>query len=491
MNPSALFIRRPVATVLLTIGIALTGIAAYFFLPVASLPAVDFPTIQVNASLPGASPRVMASTVATPLERRLGTIAGVTELTSNSSRDRTGITIQFDLSRNIDGAARDVQAAINAAYSDLPANLRSRPTYQKANPAAAPIMILNLTSDTLDRAQIYDAVSLTIGQKLAQIAGVGQADIQGGSGPAVRVQLNPRALNRYGIGIEDVRAALAGANANQPKGYFSSGGLRHQIYVNDQAQDADAYRNLVIAVRNGSPVRLTDVATVIDSAENVRNLGLANGKPAITVRVQAAPGANIVATVDRIKAVLPDLRAELPKSVNLDVSVDRTTDIRGSLKEVERSLLISIALVVLVVLLFLRNGRATLIPAVAVVVSLLGTLSIMWLMKFSLDNLSLMALTVATGFVVDDAIVVLENITRHVEEGMPRLQAALRGSAEVGFTVISMSISLIAVFLPILLMGGIVGRLFREFAVTLAAAIYISLIVSLTTTPMMAARLVD
>ncbi len=492
MNPAALFIRRPVATVLLTIGIALTGIAAYFALPVASLPAVDFPTIVVNANLPGASPRVMAASVATPLERRIGTIAGISELTSQSNRDRTSIVAQFDLARNIDGAARDVQAAINASLSDLPqTGLRSRPTYQKANPSQAPIMILNLTSDTLSRAQIFDAVNLTLQQKLSQIPGVGEATPQGGSAPAVRVELNPRALNRYGVGVEDVRAALAGANANQPKGYFSANGQRAQIYANDQAQNAAAYRDLIIAVRSGSVVRLSDVARVEDSAENTKNLGLANGKPAITLPIQAAPGANIVATVDRIKAVLPELQAELPPAVRLAISVDRTTDIRGSLKEVERTLVISIVLVVLVVLLFLRNGRATLIPAVAVVVSLLGTLSVMYLAKFSLDNLSLMALTVATGFVVDDAIVVLENITRHVEEGMGRMEAALKGSAEVSFTVVSMSISLIAVFLPILLMGGIVGRLFREFAVTLAAAVFISMIVSLTTTPMMAARLVD
>ena len=491
MNPSALFIRRPVATVLLTIGIALTGIAAYFALPVASLPAVDFPVISVQAQLPGASPRVMASSVATPLERHLGQIANVNELTSSSSLGRTNIVIQFGLNRNIDGAARDVQAAINAARADLPTTLRSNPGYNKQNPANAPIMILNLTSATLSRAQMYDAASLVLSQKLSQIEGVGEASIQGGSAPAVRVEINPRALNKYGIGLEDVRAAIAGANANQPKGLYSESGRRHQIYANDQAFKASDYRDLIIATRSGSPVRLSDVAEVRDGAESTKNLGLYNGKDAITVRIQAAPGANIVATVDRIKAVLPSLREALPKTIDLDVSLDRTTDIRGSLRDVERTLLMSIVLVVIVVLLFLRNGRATLIPAVAVVTSLLGTLGIMYLGHFSLDNLSLMALTVATGFVVDDAIVVLENITRHVEEGMPRFEAALRGAGEVGFTVISMSISLIAVFLPILLMGGVVGRLFREFAVTLSAAIFISLIVSLTTTPMMAARLVD
>ncbi len=491
MNPSALFIRRPVATTLLTLGIMLVGIAAYFALPVASLPPVDFPTINVNANLPGASPEVMATSVATPLERRLGQIADVSELTSNSSTGRTNITIQFGLDRNIDGAARDVQAAINASRADLPTTLRSNPTYNKQNPANAPIMILNLTSPTLTNPQIYDAVSLTLGQKLAQIQGVGQADIQGATAPAVRVELNPQALSKYGIGLEDVRAAINGANANQPKGMFSSGGMRRQIYTNDQARTAAEFAPLVIAYRNGAAVRLQDVARVYDGAENDRILGLFNGKPSIVVRVQASPGANIVATVDRIKAVLPQLRAQLPPTVDLNVSLDRTTTIRGSIAEVEHTLLISIVLVVLVVLVFLRNGRATLIPAVAVVTSLLGTLAVMWLLKFSLDNLSLMALTVATGFVVDDAIVVLENITRHVEEGKPRFQAALQGAAEVGFTVVSMSISLIAVFLPILLMGGIVGRLFREFAMTLSAAILLSLVVSLTATPTMAARLID
>ena len=491
MNPSALFIRRPVATVLLTLGIALVGVAAYFALPVASLPAVDFPTIQVQARLPGASPLVMASSVATPLERRLGQIADVSELTSNSSLGNTNITIQFGLSRNIDGAARDVQAAINAARQDLPTTLRSNPSYDKQNPANAPIFILNLTSDVLSRPQMYDAAALILQQKLSQIEGVGQADIQGGSAPAVRIELNPRALNAYGIGVEDVRAAIAGANANQPKGLYSANGRRFQLYANDQAQKAADYAPLVIASRNGAPVRLQDVARVYDGSESEKNLGLFNGKNAITVRIQAAPGANIVSTVDRIKAVLPQLQAALPKQIVLDTSLDRTIDIRESLVDVERTLLLSVVLVVVVVLLFLRNGRATLIPAVAVVTSLLGTLAVMWLFHFSLDNLSLMALTVATGFVVDDAIVVLENITRHVEEGMPRFEAAMKGAGEVGFTVVSMSVSLIAVFLPILMMGGVVGRLFREFAVTLSAAIVISLVVSLTTTPMMASRLVD
>ena len=429
--------------------------------------------------------------MASPLERHLGQIADVTEMSSISSVGTTNVSPFSSASdRDIDGAARDVQAAINGAAFDLP-TLPSRPTYTKQNPSNAPIMVLNLTSDTLSRAQIYDVASLILQQKLSQIEGVGQADLQGGSAPAVRVELNPRSLNKYGIGVEDVRAAISGTNANQPKGLYSENGRRHQLYANDQALKAADYAPLIVAVRNGSPVRLSDVASVSDGAQSDRNLGIYNGKNAITVRIQAAPNANIVATVDRIKAVLPSLQAALPKAVVLDVSLDRTTDIRGSLVDVERTLLISVVLVVLVVLLFLRNGRATLIPAVAVVTSLLGTLGVMWLMHFSLDNLSLMSLTVATGFVVDDAIVVLENISRHVEEGMPRFQAAMKGSAEVGFTVVSMSISLIAVFLPILLMGGVVGRLFREFAVTLSAAILISLVVSLTTTPMMSARLVD
>ncbi|MBE7218235.1 MAG: efflux RND transporter permease subunit [Caulobacteraceae bacterium] len=491
MNPSAIFIRRPVATILLTIGVCLMGIASYFVLAVASLPSTDRPTISVQARLPGASPEVMATTVATPLERRLGQIADVTDLTSSSSRERTEINVEFGADRDINGAARDVQAAINASQSDLPSTLRSPPTYNKINPANAPIMILNLTSDTLSLPQVYDQASLVLQQKLSQIQGVGEADVQGASSPAVRVELNPTALTHYGIGLEDVRAAIAGANARQPLGSINAGARQLQVYTNDRADKAQQYRDLVIAYRNTSAVRLADVADVQDGAENVRNLGLFNGKPSIVVRIQAAPGANVVATVDRIKAVLPALRASLPPTIQLNVSLDRTTSIRASLADVERTLLLSVILVVLVVLVFLRNGRATLVPGVAVVTSLLGTLAVMYALHFSLDNLSLMALTVATGFVVDDAIVVLENITRHVEAGMPRFQAALQGAKEVGFTVISMSISLIAVFIPILMMAGIVGQLFREFAITLAAAILISLLVSLTTTPMMAAYLVD
>jgi multidrug efflux pump len=491
LNPSALFIRRPVATILLTLAIALVGIASYFVLPVAALPSVDLPTIFVQASLPGGSPEVMATSVATPLERRFGEIADLSELTSSSSTNSTRIIMQFGLDRDINGAARDVEAAINAARADLPTSLHSNPTYRKVNPAEAPIMILNLTSDSMTTAQMYDAASTIIQQKLSQMQGIGEVDLGGGANPAVRVELNPNALAHYGIGLEDVRAAISAANGNVPKGQITAGSRKLQIYTNDQGYVANDYKPIVIAYRDGAAVKLSDVAEVDDSVEDIHNLGLANGKPAILVIIRKSPNANVIATVDRIQAALPLIRAQLPPAIQLNVSVDRTLTIRASLLEVERTLLIAIILVVLVVLVFLRNGRATLIPGVAVTVSLLGTLAVMFLFKYSLDNLSLMALTVATGFVVDDAIVVLENITRHVENGMPRFQAALVGSAEVGFTVISMSISLIAVFIPILLMGGIVGRFFREFAVTLSASILISLFVSLTATPMMAARMID
>jgi multidrug efflux pump len=491
VNPSALFIRRPVATILLTLAIALVGVASYFVLPVAALPAVDFPTIFVQASLPGGSPEVMATSVATPLERRFGEIADLSELTSSSQTSSSRIIMQFGLDRDINGAARDVEAAINAARADLPTSLRSNPTYRKVNPADAPIMILNLTSDTLTTAQVYDKASTIIQQKLSQMQGVGEVDIGGGANPAVRVELNPTALDHYGIGLEDVRAAIAAANGNVPKGQITQGGRKLQIYTNDQGFVANDYKPIVIAYRDGAAVRLSDVGEVDDSVEDIHNLGLANGKPAIVVQIRKSPNANVIATVDRIKAAMPLIQAQLGPAIHLDVSVDRTITIRASLLEVERTLLIAIILVVLVVLVFLRNGRATLIPGVAVTVSLLGTLAVMFLFKFSLDNLSLMALTVATGFVVDDAIVVLENITRHVENGMPRYKAALVGAGEVGFTVVSMSISLIAVFIPILLMSGVVGRMFREFAITLSASIVISLFISLTATPMMAARLID
>ena len=487
MNPSSLFIRRPVATTLLTLGIALAGFFAYFKLPVAPLPQVDFPTISVFATMPGASPDTMSTTVATPLERHLGVIADVTEMTSQSTVNTTSITLQFSLNRNIDGAARDVQAAINAARADLPASLRTNPTYRKVNPADAPVAILALTSDTLTRGQIYDAASTVMQQALSQIDGIGQVVIGGSSLPAVRVELNPLALFKYGIGLEDVRAALASANAHSPKGIVEDSDRRFQIYTNDQANHAADYRPLVIAYRDGSPVRLTDIAEVRDSVENLRNQGLANGKPAVLVFLYKQPGANIIETVDRVTAILPQLEASIPSAINVEMTLDRTITIRTSLHDVERTLIIAICLVVLVVFAFLRNVRATLIPSVAVPVSLIGTFGVMYLLGYSLDNLSLMALTISTGFVVDDAIVVLENVTRHIETGKSRMQAALQGAGEVGFTVLSMSLSLVAVFVPILLMGGIVGRLFREFAMTLSVAIMISLAVSLSTTPMMCA----
>ena len=490
MNLSEPFIRRPVATTLLTLGVALAGALAYFRLPVSPLPQVDFPTIAVSATMAGASPDVMAATVATPLERHLGQIADVTEMTSSSSTGSSRVTLQFGLNRSIDGAARDVEAAINAARADLPTALRSNPTYHKINPADAPIMILTLTSSTLSPGQLYDSADTILAQKLSQVSGIGQVQIGGSSLPAVRVELNPATLFKYGIGLEDVRAALASANANTPKGSIDVGGERYQLYTNDQASKAREYRPLIIAYRNGAAVRLSDVADVQDSVENVRNLGLANGKPAVLVILYRQPGANIISTVDRVKALIPALKASIPSDIDLKVAIDRTTTIRASLHDVERTLLIAVTLVVLVVFLFLRNGRATLVPAVAVPISILGTFGGMYLLGYSLDNLSLMALIIATGFVVDDAIVVLENITRHMEAGMPRFEAALLGAREVGFTVLSMSLSLVAVFLPILLMGGIVGRLFREFSVTLSIAVLISLVVSVTTTPMLCSRFI-
>ncbi|MBV9201828.1 MAG: efflux RND transporter permease subunit [Alphaproteobacteria bacterium] len=489
MNPSAPFIKRPVATTLLTIGIALVGFFAYLKLPVSPLPQVDFPTISVFATMPGASPDTMAATVATPLERHLGIIADVTEMTSQSTVGTARITLQFGLNRKIDGAARDVQAAINAARADLPSSLRTNPTYRKVNPADAPIVILAMTSATLTRGQIYDAASTVVQQALSQIDGIGQVVISGSSLPAVRVELNPLALFKYGIGLEDVRAALASANAHSPKGAIEEDDRRFQIYTNDQANHAVDYQPLIVAYRDGAPVRLTDVAEVRDSVENLRNQGLANGKPAVLVFLYKQPGANIIDTVDRVKAILPQLEASIPSAINVELALDRTITIRSSLHDVERTLLIAICLVVLVVFAFLRNLRATLIPSVAVPVSLIGTFGVMYLLGYSLDNLSLMALTISTGFVVDDAIVVLENVTRHIEAGKTRMEAAFLGAGEVGFTVLSMSLSLIAVFVPILLMGGIVGRLFREFAMTLSIAIMISLAVSLTTTPMMCAYL--
>ena len=487
MNISAPFISRPVATTLLTLGIALSGALAFSRLPVAPLPQVDFPTISVSAQLPGASPETVATSVASPLERHLGQIADVTEMTSQSGIGQARITLQFELNRDIDGAARDVQAAIVAARADLPANLKSNPTYRKVNPADAPILILAMTSKTLSQGQMYDAASNVFQQRLSQITGVGQVIIGGSALPAVRVELNPKALFKYGIGLEDVRAALASANANSPKGMIDDGNQRYQVYTNDQSTKAADYAPLVVAYRNGAAVQLSDVAAVNDSVEDVRNLGLSNGQPSVLVIVFRQPGANIIETIDSVKTSLPSLQAAMPADVNVTVAIDRSTTIRDSLRDTELTLLIAISLVTLVVFVFLRNFRATLIPGIAVPISILGTFGGMYLLGYSLDILSLMALTIATGFVVDDAIVVLENISRHLEEGMPRVQAALRGAQEVGFTVLSISLSLIAVFIPILLMGGILGRLFREFTITLSIAILISLAISLTTTPMMCA----
>jgi multidrug efflux pump len=489
MNLSAPFIARPVATTLLTIGVALAGIAGFFQLPVAPLPQVDFPTISVQAQMPGASPEVMATSVAEPLERHLGQIADVSEMTSASTVGTLRITLQFGLDRDINGAARDVQAAINAARADLPTSLRTNPTYRKVNPADAPIMVLALTSKTMSAGQLYDAASSVLEQKLSQISGIGEVDVGGSSLPAVRVELNPTALDKYGIGLEDIRAALSSANAHSPKGAIEDDRERLQIYDNDQATRADQYKPLVVAYRNGARVQLSDLGTVEDSVENLRNAGLYDNRPAVMVILYRQPNANIIDTVDRVKAALTQLRASISPAIDIAVAVDRSPTIRASLHEVELSLIISIVLVIMVVVLFLRSPRAALVPGVAVPVSLIGTFGVMYLLGYSLDNLSLMALTVATGFVVDDAIVVVENISRHVEAGMPRFQAALQGAREVGFTVLSMSVSLVAVFIPILLMGGIIGRLFREFALTLSVAIMVSLVVSLTTTPMMSARL--
>ena len=493
MNLSRPFVERPIATVLLTLGLALAGIAAFFVLPVSPLPQVDYPTISVSASLPGASPETMASSVATPLERRLGTIAGVNEMTSSSSTGSTRVSLQFDLNRKIDAAAREVQAAINAARVDLPATLRNNPTYRKANPSDAPVIILALTSKTRTPGQIYESVSNIVQQRLAQVKGVGEVEIGGGSLPAVRVELLPYALNRYGVSAEDVRAAIQASNPNRPKGVIEGGGTRFQIYsqpaMTGNGRSAADYRDLVVAWRDGAAIRLRDVAEVIDGPENINTLGLFNGQPAVIVLVTRQPDANVIETVDGVRALLPSLQAQLPGDVTLQVASDRTNSIRASLHEIEFTLVLSILLVVLVVSVFLRSVRATLVPAVATIVSLLGTFGVMHLLGFSLNNLSLMALTVATGFVVDDAIVVLENTSRHIEQGMDRMKAALLGAREVGFTVLSISLSLVAVFIPLLFMGGQVGRLFREFAVTLSAAVMISLVISLTTTPMMCAWL--
>src|SRR5215475_13359838 len=489
MSLSTPFIERPSGTTLLTIAVALAGAVAYQFLPTSPIPQVEFPTISVNAALPGASPETMASSVATPLERQFGRIAGVTEMTSASFLGSTSITLQFDLSRNIDAAARDVQAAINAARGQLPANLPSNPSYRKVNPADAPILILAITSDLYNVSRMYDAASSIVQQKLAQIQGVGQVFVGGGSLPAVRVDVNPTLLNNYGVGLDDVRATLAAANANRPKGELSDGKRTQSIATTDQLRYAEQYRPLVVTYRRNGAVLLRDVATVTDSVEDIRTNGSLNGKPAIQIIVFRQPGANIIETVDRVREKLPGIEADIPAGMKISIGLDRTTTIRASIRDIEFTMGISIMLVILVVFVFLRSPRTTFIPMVAVPVSLIGTFGVMYLLGYSVDNLSLMALTIATGFVVDDAIVVIEIITRHLEAGMSPMQATLLGAKEIGSTVVTMSMSLIAVFSPILLMTGIVGRLFREFAVTLSAAIAVSLLVSLTTTPMMCSRL--
>jgi len=489
MSISTPFIARPAGTTLLTVAIALAGVVAYQFLPVSPIPQVEFPTISVQAALPGASPETMASSVATPLERQFGRIAGVTEMTSTSFLGSTSITLQFDLGRNIDAASRDVQAAINAARGQLPANLPSNPSYRKVNPADAPILILAITSNIYSTARMYDAAATIVQQKLAQTQGVGQVFVGGGSLPAVRVDVNPTLLNNYGLGLEDIRTVLAAANANRPKGELSNPTKTQSLSTTDQLLKAEQYRSLVVAFKQNGAVLLSDVATVTDAVEDVRTAGQLDGKPAVQLVVFRQPGANIIETVDRVRSVLPGIQAEIPPDMKLSVALDRTTTIRASVRDIQFTMSISIALVILVVFVFLRSPRTTIIPTVAVPVSLIGTCGIMYLMGYSIDNLSLMALTVATGFVVDDAIVVIENITRHLEAGMTPMQATVLGASEIGSTVVTMSTSLIAVFIPILLMTGIVGRLFREFAVTLSAAILVSLMVSLTTTPMMCSRL--
>ena len=489
MNISAPFIHRPVATTLLTVAVAIAGGIAFQVLPVSPLPQVDFPTISVNAGLPGASADIMASSVATPLERQFGHIAGVTEMTSSSSLGTTGITIQFDLSRNIDGAARDVQAAINAARTYLPANLPGNPTYRKVNPADAPIMIIGLTSDVYGPDKLYDEASTIMQQKISQIQGVGQVNPGGGALPSVRVEVNPTKLASYGLTMASLQSMLSLQNSNLARGQITNGDMSADIVVNGQISHADDYKPIVVGYKNGAAVRLSDVADVIDSVQNVRAGGYLNGKRAVVLIIFRQPGANIIDTVDRIYAQIPSLKASIPNGIDTTVVLDRTTTIRASVHDVEGTLMISIALVIVVVFIFLRNGRATLIPAVAVPVSLIGTFTVMYLFGYSIDNLSLMALTISTGFVVDDAIVVMENISRHLENGMDPFAATMRGAKEIGFTVVSISISLVAVFIPLLLMGGIVGRLFREFAVTLSTAIFVSMVISLTTTPMMCAYL--
>jgi len=490
VSVSTPFIRRPVATTLLTIGLLLAGALAYTQLPVSPLPKVDYPVISVGAGLPGASPETMASAVATPLERQFGRIAGVNQMTSVSSTGSTSVTLQFDLNRNIDAAARDVQAAINAARGQLPSNLPNNPTYRKVNPADAPILILALTSDTLPTPRVYDVGDSILAQKLAQVEGVGQVFVGGSAPPAVRIEANPLQLNALGIGLDRVRNAVAASNVNRPKGTLQSQDQNWTITANDQLRTARQYRPIIVAYsKAGAPVRLGDVADVQDSLQDVRNAGYFNGKRSVLIIIFRQPGANIIATVDRVRALLPQLQASVPPAVKIDVALDRTTTIRASLADVQHTLVIAVCLVVMVVFLFLRNVRATFIPGIAVPLALVGTFGVMYLLDYSIDNLSLMALTISTGFVVDDAIVVIENIMRHIEAGIKPYEAALLGAQEIGFTVVSISISLVAVFIPILLMGGLVGRLFREFAVTISAAIAVSMVVSLTTTPMMCAKL--
>jgi len=489
MSISTPFIRRPIATSLLVIAVALAGILAFKFLPVSPLPQVEFPTIAVGANLPGASPDTMASSVATPLERQFGRIAGITEMTSTSSLGSTSITLQFDINRNIDAAARDVQAAINAARSQLPSTLPGNPTYRKINPADAPIMLFALTSDTMSREQMYDTASSLLQQKLSQVNGVGQVFVWGGALPSVRVEVDPTQLNAWGLSLENVRTTLAAANVNMPKGSLTDGPVTSALNTDDQMFKASQYAPLVISYKAGAALRVGDVAQVNDSVENLRNYGITDGKGSIMVVLFRQPGANIIETVDRVRALNSQLVASIPPTMKLTEVIDATQTIRASVRDVERTLMLSIFLVIMVVFVFLRNWRSTLIPSVAVPISLLGTFGVMYLLHYSIDNLSLMALTVATGFVVDDAIVVVENISRHIEAGLQPLEAALRGAEEIGFTVLSISISLCAVFIPILLMGGIVGRLFREFAVTLSVAILMSMVVSLTATPMMCAKL--
>src|SRR5580700_3835647 len=489
MNISTPFIKRPVATTLLLVALTLAGGIAYTLLPISALPEVDFPTINVQASLPGASPEVMAASIATPLEKQFTRIAGITEMTSRSSLGSASVTMQFDLNRDINAAGRDVQAAINASLGFLPSNLPQNPRYRKINPADPPVLILGIESDVVPRPKLYDIASSVFAQKLSQVQGVGQVSVGGSSLPAARVEVNPHPFSKYNVGLDQIGTFLQGANANKPQGEISNDQQAFRLSATDQLLEAKDYKNLIVVYQNNSPVRLSDLGRVVDGTEDVRNMGISNGKPAVLLQVSRQPNANIIDTVDRIKALLPVFRASLPPNVQLNIDTDRTTTIRSSVFDAQRNMLISMGLVILVVFVFLRSFAVTLIPAISVPVSLIGAFGIMYLAGYTLDNLSLMGLAIATGFVVDDAIVVIENITRHIENGLQPMEAALRGAQEIGFTVLSMSVSLIAVFIPILMMSGIVGRLFREFAVVLSVAIFVSMLVSLTSTPMMCSRL--